>query len=88
MTNPFVFDQNNMSIITPHQSVPTMKIGDEVWFCAKPCALVLGYKNTKKAIIDHVDEDWQMPLSQLLIQDKGRGNHSGAPLGRHHLSLD
>lgn len=70
MINPFVFDRSNMSIVTPHHSVPT----NAVWLCAKPCALVMGYKNTKKAIIDHVDEDWQMHLSRLLIQGKSRGN--------------
>ena len=82
MAHPFVFDRSNMSIVTPYQSVPTMKIGDDVWFCAKPCALVLGYKDPKKAIKTNVDEDWQMPLSQLLVQDRNRGVFSAPPVPR------
>ena len=80
MDLPFSFDLDALAIIATdsHQTVPTMKVGEEVWFCAKPCALILGYTNTQKAIRDHVDEEWQMPLSQLL---KSRPNETDPPGG-------
>ena len=30
---------------------------NEIWFRGKEIAIILGYKNTRKAIIDHVHED-------------------------------
>lgn len=70
MDSPFLFDAEHLSIVAVEmqETVPTMKVGDEVWFCAKPCARILGYtkQNTNKAINKHVDEEWRMPLSQLL----------------------
>lgn len=71
MEPPFQFDLKTMSILAAQQSVPAMHVGDEVWFCAKPCALLLGYKDTKHAIRDNVDEDWRMTLSNLLKRGGG-----------------
>ncbi len=35
--------------------VRTVSIGGEPWFVGKDVAEVLGYSNTRKAILDHVD---------------------------------
>jgi anti-repressor protein len=38
-------------------AVRTMKIDDIVWFVGKDVAKILGYSNSRKALIDHVDEE-------------------------------
>lgn len=47
------------------------------WFCGKDVALILEYKDTKKAIVDNVDSDDKITLGRLL-QDKQREG-SAAP---------
>lgn len=37
--------------------VRTMLINNEPWFVGKDVAEILGYSNTRKALLDHVDED-------------------------------
>jgi len=60
---------------------------EEPWFSAKDIASILGYKNTTKAIIDHVDEEDKMLLENtnnnesLLFNSKPHSivvNESGA----------
>ena len=43
-----------------------------VWFRAKTVAIILGYSNTRKAILDHVDSEDKITLNDL----KFRGNDS------------
>lgn len=38
-------------------AIRTVVINDEPWFVGKDVAEILGYENTRKAIISHVDED-------------------------------
>ena len=37
-------------------SIRVMEIDGEPWFVGKDVAIILGYSNPRKAIIDHVDE--------------------------------
>lgn len=43
-----------------NSEVRTISIDGEPWFVGKDVAIALGYGNTRKAIIDHVDEDDKM----------------------------
>lgn len=74
----FNFDLSAMTIRAVNKSVPTLKIGDDVWFRGNDCAEVLGYKKPNKAVTDHVDEEWRLPLSELL--KKGTPNSGGVAL--------
>ena len=38
-------------------NVRTIEIDGEAWFVGKDIADILGYKDTRSAIIDHVDDD-------------------------------
>ena len=38
-------------------SIRTIMIDGEPWFVGKDVAKILGYKNTRKALLDHLDED-------------------------------
>lgn len=53
---------NNLQVFNNEQfgQVRTVLINDECWLVGKDVAEILGYKNTRKAILDHVD-----------IEDKG-----------------
>ena len=48
---------------------------NEIWFRGKEIAEILGYKNTKKAIIDHVDSD-DKKLINHKIRLNSRGNET------------
>ena len=45
-----------------------------VWFRGKEIATILGYKNTRKAIIDHVDSDDKKLLEHKIKCNNGREN--------------
>ena len=38
-------------------SIRTIMIDGEPWFVGKDVAKILGYRNTRKALLDHLDED-------------------------------
>ncbi len=38
-------------------SIRTITIANEPWFVGKDAADILGYSNTRKALIDHVDDE-------------------------------
>lgn len=40
----------------------------KIWFIGKEVAELFGYKNTKKAIIDHVDEEEKVKLKNEEIK--------------------
>lgn len=40
--------------------IRTVEVNGEPWFVAKDIAMILGYTNPRKAIIDHVDDDDKM----------------------------
>ena len=46
----------------------------EIWFIGKEVAELFGYKNTKKAIIDHVDEEEKVKLKNEEIKKLFEGN--------------
>ena len=52
---------------------------DQIWFRAKEIALILNYKNTQKAIRDHVHED-DKKLMDLKIKPKSGVNETFPPL--------
>ena len=52
---------------------------DQIWFRGKEIALILNYKNARKAIRDHVHED-DKKLMDLKIKPKSGGNVSFPPL--------
>ena len=45
--------------------INTIKVGEAVWFKAKDIATALDYVNTRKAIIDNVDEEDRLRFDQL-----------------------
>ena len=52
----FTYENNELSVI---------KKGDDIWFKAKTIAEILEYKNTREAIIDHVDSEDKMTLKDI-----------------------
>ena len=48
-----------------NKNITTIKIDDEIYFKAKDVALCLGYKNSKDAIITHVDLDDKITYDKL-----------------------
>lgn len=61
------FDKETMSLTTPAGvTVPLLEIDGCVWFRGNDCASVLLFKDGKKAIKRHVEEEWQKPLKELL----------------------
>ena len=50
---------------------------NEIWFRGKEIAIILGYKNTRKAIIDHVDEDDKKLIDFKIKCHDERENPSG-----------
>ena len=67
-----VFENTQLNV-----KLNTLKKGDELYFKAKDVAKALGYSNTKKAIVDHVREEYKTPLSVLRVK-KGY-SCSGSP---------
>lgn len=60
--------------------VRTVTIDDEPWFVGKDVALVLGYQNPSKAILDHVDAEDKLNNDSLLSLGQRGGwliNESG-----------
>ena len=58
------FDET--ALVVHGATVPMIQLDNTVWFRAKDCATVLGYKDSKKAIKTHVEEEWQKALQELL----------------------
>ena len=56
----FEYQETQLSVI---------KQQDSIWFRAKTVAEILGYKNTKDALIRHVDDEDKIKLGQF---EKGR----------------
>ena len=53
-------------------------VNDEPWFKGRSSATVLGYSNTNKAIIEHVDEEDKDTIQHLV--SLVRGNDSLPPV--------
>lgn len=64
---------NGLKIFTNEEfgSVRTVTIDGEPWFVGKDVAGILGYKNTRDALMTHVDED---DKNTVVISDGNRGN--------------
>lgn len=54
-----------------NMAVRTIELDGVVWFMGKDVAEVLGYSNTRKALLDHVDEE---DRNTVTIRDGNRGN--------------
>ena len=52
-------------------------IDGECWFVGKDIALALGYKDTKSALIDHVDDDLKRTLNTKIIQQMASRRKGG-----------
>ena len=80
-----VMTENKIEIFTNKEfgSVRTMVIDDEIWFVGKDVAASLGYSNTSKAVITHVDED-DKTFVMLNIADSQNGN---VPIGQSKTAL-
>lgn len=50
-------------------TVRTITINGEIWFVAKDAASILGYENTNKAILDHVDDDDKKIIKMSNLKD-------------------
>lgn len=63
--------ENNMIIKTNEMfgDLRVVMMDNEPWFVGKDIAEKLGYKNTKKAILDHVDEEDKMKNDGVTIWD-------------------
>lgn len=50
---------NDLTIFKNEQfgEMRTVTIGEEIWFVGKDVAEILGYTNSRKALIDHVDDE-------------------------------
>ena len=50
---------NELTIFKNEQfgEMRTVTIGEEIWFVGKDVAEILGYTNSRKALIDHVDDE-------------------------------
>ncbi|MBS5651858.1 MAG: phage antirepressor KilAC domain-containing protein [Clostridiales bacterium] len=53
--------------------IRTVEVKGEPWLVGKDVAVALGYSNTSKAIIDHVDEE-DKRFEMLLVSDSRNGN--------------
>lgn len=53
--------------------IRTVEVDGEPWLVGKDVAVALGYSNTSKAIIDHVDEE-DKRFEMLLVSDSRNGN--------------
>lgn len=77
--------ENKIEIFTNKEfgSVRTMVVDGEIWFVGKDVAASLGYSNTSKAVITHVDED-DKTFVMLNIADSQNGN---VPIGQSKTAL-
>jgi len=62
MENMTIKKFNNLELSA---EIETLKIDNNIWFKGKSIALVLGYANTKQAIIQHVEEEDKSNLESL-----------------------
>ena len=49
-----------------NRSISCIIVDGNPWFKAKEVATILGYVNTKKAIIDHVDDEDKTKMDALM----------------------
>lgn len=66
----YIFDLINKAELFCDQKIDIIICSESIWFKGKDIANILGYKNTKKSIIDHVKEKNKTPLKNLY----NRGN--------------
>lgn len=70
--------QNDLKIFMYHSNeVRTIEIDGEVWFVGKDVADILGYKDTRSAIQDHVDDEDKMSLSNLAERQNTTPSNGG-----------
>lgn len=52
-------------------NIEILCMGTEAWFCGKDIAIVLGYKDTRSALLDHVDDEDKCRLEDIVKQRGG-----------------
>ena len=59
--------ENKLEIFTNDEfgEIRTIIINNEPWFVGKDVAKILGYSNTSKAVINHVDQEDKQFLNKL-----------------------
>lgn len=58
-------DSNNNLFSFNNKGLKVVHVGDEIWFKGKDVAKILEYENTKKTIINHVDQDDKITVEKL-----------------------
>ena len=61
-----IFDIVNNSFIFENKKVRTIIVNNEIWFCGKDIAGILGYLRERDAIKDNVDNDDKKSLKLLI----------------------
>ena len=64
-------------------SVRTVEVNGEIWFVGKDVAEVLGYSNSSKAVLSHVDDE-DKKFTMLDITDYQNGN---VPIGQSKTAI-
>lgn len=77
---PDTSQENKLQIFQNEEfgNIRAIVIDDEPWFVGKDVAVALGYSNTKKALIDHVDAEDKMGsrnVTPSVIDSIGREQH-------------
>lgn len=64
-------EKGNVNIFSNPEfgTVRTITINGEIWFVAKDAASILGYENTNKAILDHVDNEDKKIIKMSNLKD-------------------
>lgn len=64
-------EKGNVNIFSNPEfgTVRTITIDGEIWFVAKDAASILGYENTNKAILDHVDNEDKKIIKMSNLKD-------------------
>lgn len=68
---------------TEFGEVRTIVIDNEVWFVGKDVAEALGYSNTSKAIITHIDKEDK----QFLMLDIANSQNGNVPIGKTKTAI-
>ena len=75
--------ENNLQIFNSVEfgKIRTIIKDDNVWFIGKDVAEALGYSNTSKAIITHIDKEDK----QFLMLDIANSQNGNVPIGKNWI---
>jgi prophage antirepressor-like protein len=60
-----IFDAINNAFTFENKQFRTIIAGEDIWFCGKDIAKILEYKDTKKALQNHVSEKYKKSYSEI-----------------------